>query len=203
MKSILFLLGLTIILEADGQRSLLTQYKIGDVLPCGIVFHVRNIDTFGRQEVLICAKKDYSTKVQWAPVPAIRTSFRKLSIIRTFASANQLFDKTNTNKIIRAQGAGIYAARVARFFVDSCADSTEWYLPSVQELKLMYERVRDLGNFNTQGYWSSVEILDPASTSYTLACIVNFNPHSKSGGKSIPVGKHNSYYVRAVRSFKN
>ena len=63
----------------------------------------------------------------------------------------------NTQKIINIQGEGSYAAKI-------CFDLTQggysdWFLPSKDELNLMYENLylKSFGSFKPDGYWSSSE----------------------------------------------
>ena len=68
--------------------------------------------------------------------------------------------KSNTEAIVKKLGNGTYAAK-------ACSDYTyngydDWFLPSKDELNLMYTNLhkKGLGNFSDSYYWSSSEISD-------------------------------------------
>lgn len=85
------------------------------------------------------------------------------SYTTTGATATELgTGLVNTNKIIKAQGAGSYAAQL-------CADYTnketgtgvysDWYLPSKDELDKLYLNETVIGGFASYAfYWSSSEV---------------------------------------------
>jgi hypothetical protein len=84
---------------------------------------------------------------------------------------------------------------------NNCADicdnlirggKSDWYLPSKDELNLMYTilKVNGIGNFTAGYYWSSTQI---DSTSANLQYLVN--------GTQSNYSKENNFYVRAIRQF--
>ena len=96
----------------------------------------------------------------------------------------------NTNAIVNALGTGTYAARL-------CCDLdlngyTDWFLPSKDELDLMYENLhlQGLGAFGSDYYWSSSE------SSSGSAWLQRFY-----GGYQGDGGKDYWNRVRAVRAF--
>ena len=137
----------------------------------------------GQTHGLICASTDQSTGIQWY----------NGSYPVTGATATALgTGNANTNTIVASQGAGSYAAKL-------CADLvlntySDWYLPSKDELNLMYVNLKaqGLGDFaiSGNGYWSSSEY-----------------DHNSTWFQFFHSGSPNRYYknypcnVRAVRSF--
>jgi hypothetical protein len=69
---------------------------------------------------------------------------------------------------------------------------TDWFLPSKDELNLMYEnlKVAEVGGFADFSYWSSSEYNASGA----------WNQHF-SGGSQNPNGKNGTERVRAVRAF--
>jgi prepilin-type N-terminal cleavage/methylation domain-containing protein len=101
----------------------------------------------------------------------------------------------NTDKIIVQNGAGTYAASLARAYTGG--GMNDWYLPSKDELALLYNYKATIGGFITSPltysyYWSSSE------SSNTNAHMIKFSDGtSASGGKT----RGTPTNVRAVRSF--
>ena len=193
MKNNLFIFLLLAGIASNAQQR---QFKIGDTLQCGIVFHIEK-DTFNRQHILIASMKDQSASIAWY----------NGQFVSTFATRDILFDRGNAENVIRVQGNGIYAATLCRNFSlndSTCATRDSlWYLPSVSELKLMYQVLDSSGrlSFAKEGYWSSVEFADennPRKTKQKKAMIVDF-----FNGRSISNNKSNKYHVRAIREFIN
>ncbi len=95
---------------------------------------------------LEAAPVDQSVKIEWSNGDYIDTG----------ASGTAIGDgKLNTRKIIATQGDGQYAAKI-------CSDyrgggKSDWFLPSKDELNLMYENLKKngTGDFTEYYYWSS------------------------------------------------
>ena len=170
-------------------------YKVGDFVYGGIVFWVDETGQHG----LVCAKYNQSSGAKWYAG----------TNIRTMATGNgPKAGFMNTAIIIASQGYGDgtnYVARIcnelkitegAQIISNTYGD---WYLPSLSELKLMYERrviinataLANGGNsFSVSNYWSSTEY----NTQKVWA--VRF-----SDGLASLYNKDTSLYVRAVRAF--
>jgi hypothetical protein len=102
--------------------------------------------------------------------------------------------QANTVTIISVQGAGSYAASVCDAL--SLGGYDDWFLPSRDELNLIYLNKVAIGGFppgssGSAFYWSSTE------TSIVGAAGQDFN----SEGIQYNAGKNNGTYVRALRAF--
>ena len=169
--------------NATWQTVGLPIHYIGESYGGGIVFYVYD----GGQHGLIAATADQSTGIQW---------FNGTNRFTGTTGDGLNAGAMNTAMIVAAQMAdnptGNFAAKV-------CADYTvivggvtygDWYLPSKEELNLLYLQNSVVGGFANNYYWSSTEI--NANTSWSF----NFSLGSASNGtKNFPI------YVRAIRAF--
>ena len=132
------------------------------------------------QHGLIASTSDQSTGVQW---------YNGSNTI-TYATGTAIGSGlSNTMAIIANQGAGTYAATVARGY--NIAGYTDWYLPSKDELNKLYINKDTIGGFATGGsYWSSSEYTT-GSAWYQIF----------SSGLQFGYFKNLTTYVRAVRAF--
>jgi hypothetical protein len=151
---------------------------LGATFGGGLVFY-----NDGLGHGLTCASTDQSTGIQW---------YNGINYNVTGATATAIgTGNANTNTIVASQGAGSYAAKL-------CADLvlntySDWYLPSKDELNLMYINLKTqgLGSFNTSFYyWTSSEVSSEYSRYQSMGL----------GGQSTG-DKSYTLYVRAVRSF--
>jgi hypothetical protein len=147
--------------------------EVGSFYQGGVVFYVD-----GNGHGLIAATSDQSIGAYWG---CEGTSITTQNIIGT--------GLVNTEAIyVTCPQAGI-AARI-------CYDLdlngyTDWYLPSKDELDLVYQNQAAIGGFNNGLYWSS------SQATPTTAYYKNFsNGNSSSNFKS-----GYNYRVRAIRSF--
>jgi hypothetical protein len=95
----------------------------------------------------------------------------------------------NTNTIVTAYGIADYAG----YNCDNYSNDgySDWYLPSIDEMKELYKARDEIGNFNDSGaYWSSTE-WDASS-----AWEIDFNY-----GQLSSAFKTSERRVRPVRSF--
>jgi hypothetical protein len=135
----------------------------------------------GETHGLIAAPSDQSTGIHWY----------NGSYTTTNANGTNLGDgNTNTGTIVASQGTGSYAAKLCFDLV--LGNYSDWYLPSLDELKKLYANRNLIGGFTTTlaNYWSSSE------NNSTDALSVNF-----ADGNSGNAAKNSTGYVRAVRSF--
>ena len=134
----------------------------------------------GETHGLIAAPSDQSTGIQWYNGSYITTGAIDTALGKGMS---------NTDTIVVHQGVGSYAARL-------CSDLlfggyTDWYLPSREELSLVYLSRGAIGGFIVFGYWSSSEY------SSVSAWHIDFS----NGNPNPAFGKEAMLRVRAVRKF--
>jgi hypothetical protein len=95
---------------------------------------------------------------------------------------------TNTSAIVASCNETNIAARIADDYILN--GYTDWFLPSIDELNLLYEQRYVVGGFASGYYWSSTEY------SSTLAWSRNFNNMDQNN-----YYKNAIYPIRAVRYF--
>lgn len=172
---------------------------IGDTYAGGILFHIYEAGedgyVLGEFHGLVCATTDQSTGLQWSLSDYDNVTVPNGAISTTDGSAN-------TTAIIEQTGslaANTYAAGICRLY-NATGDGglNDWYLPSKNELNLMYENIGqgdalglgNIGGFNNDYYWSSTEV-DNEFAWYQLFAI----------GFQSDISKRVTLYVRAVRTF--
>ncbi|MDA9069427.1 DUF1566 domain-containing protein, partial [Arenitalea sp.] len=163
---------------------------IGDTHQGGIIFYLDASGCHG----LISAPSDQSTAIQWSNGSSIKTNTFANGIGGGFG---------NTYGIIDVQGScggqppNCYASGLCSELI--LGGKYDWYLPSIYELKLLYENIGQgnaLGLGNIAGladalYWSSTEKYEFSSHSLDVL----------NGGSIVGTGKFLQYRVRAVRAF--
>ncbi|MFZ4549026.1 MAG: DUF1566 domain-containing protein [Bacteroidales bacterium] len=135
--------------EASSASNSMTPVGIGQSYGGGIVFYVD-----GTGHGLIAATEDqhtlYGFTVNWAVVTYQSTSV-PLGTGTTIGTGS-----ANTDHIIAQNGAGnTYAAGLARSY--NGGGYSDWFLPSKDELFLMYTQKVAIGSFASESYWSSSE----------------------------------------------
>ena len=168
--------------SAVGTATYHQPYTIGETGPAGgMIFYDKGSYSDGWRW-LEAAPSDQSTGIQWY----------NGTYTTTGATATAIgTGEANTQAIVASQDIGSYAAEL-------CADLTlggyrDWFLPSKDELNLMYVnlKVQGRGGFASAWYWSSSE----GNFSYAWAqdfVIVNQFHGNKDDGNG---------YVRAARAF--
>jgi len=177
------------VIHVDGIRP---SYTIGDFAQGGIVIWVDETGQHG----LVCAKEDLSTGIRWYAGDYTNTMAK---------GDGPLSGEMNTGIIISNQGYGdgsTYAARVCAEYKVTEGSKTfgDWYLPSIEELNLMYQNKATINAtatanggsvFTNYIYWSSTEHSTYASWGQ------NFD----IGTQNAELDKLNANPVRAIRAF--
>jgi hypothetical protein len=154
--------------------------SIGDTHQGGIIFYLDALGCHG----LIAAPDNQSYAAAWW----------NGSYMDTRAYGSGLFEgKYNTQMINWQQGGTTSAAAICANYGDG-----KWYLPSIEELNLMYENIGqgnalglgNIGGFSNTSYWSSTEYDN------SNAWKQNFYFGDQGGNN-----KDYTLYVRAVRAF--
>ncbi|MFW5805672.1 MAG: DUF1566 domain-containing protein, partial [Bacteroidales bacterium] len=148
---------------------------IGDSYQGGIIFW---LDATG-QHGLIAATADQSTGIQWYNGANTETN-----AVRDGIGAGMY----NTERIIANQSTGSYAAQLCANYQGG--GYGDWYLPSKNELNLLYVQRVAVGGFASAHYWSSTEY-------NTINAWVQDFEYGSMG----PNGKDDTNRVRAIRAF--
>lgn len=149
--------------------------SIGDIYKGGIVFYLD-----GNGGGLVCAQSDQSTDAPWG---CFGTTLGATGTgIGTGAA--------NTAAIVAGCSETGIAARICDQLVLN--GYSDWFLPSKDELNLMYENLKlnGFGGFAAAFYWSSSEY----SSSNAWDQYFNY-------GDQLNLSKSSTIYVRAVRAF--
>jgi hypothetical protein len=159
-------------------------HYIGEYYGGGIVFYVYDNGQHG----LIASATDQSTAVPW-----YNGTFRLTGATGGGVCGGSM----NTAIIIATQMAdnqdGNFAAKVCSSYSINLGPINygDWYLPSKEELFLLYQQKDIVGGFTGDNYWSS------SDHDVDYAWYVNFLP----GNGIHETYKHIGLYVRAIRSF--
>jgi hypothetical protein len=153
--------------------------SIGDTYAGGIIFFLDGSGCHG----LVAKATDEPGTYQWSP-----------SSFSTWAYASGIYGGAQNTKKIIAKAAASGSTCPAANVCDNLTSGgyTDWYLPSKDELDMMYVNLylQGLGGFANYYYCSSTE---GGTTSVWLQ---NFGVGSQSN-----LGKNGNSFVRAVRAF--
>lgn len=177
VKNIVCFLGVAIFFfackkERSGNDSPILE--LGQHFGGGVIFYIDGSGEHG----LVAAEQDVDFKVKWADT-CCKTNASFVEVGRGMH---------NTNSIFESFGVGNYAASVCRQLdVNGYKD---WFLPSKNELNLLYQKRNLVGGFSTDYYWSSSE-------KDSLHAWYLYFPY----GPQYFVNKDSVARVRAVRAF--
>jgi len=166
-----------------------TTYKVGDTGPAGgiIFYDSGNTGSGWRYLEAAPANQASSGTTTWGGSGVLVGATS--TVIGTGAA--------NTAAIISALGSGTYAAMICHSY--SLGGYSDWFLPSQQELHLMYQNLKanNLGNFTGTWYFSSSEV--DANNAYEWVFTTDTGgtgDFGDSGPKTASMGS-----VRAIRAF--
>lgn len=115
---------------------------VGQPYGGGIIFYVDGSGEHG----LIAAESNQNTSMPW-----YNGNYLSVNV-----SENEVGKgKINTDSIIFVQGTGNYAANICAQL--SFNGYSDWFLPSRNELNLLYQQRSQIGGFTEGYYWSSTE----------------------------------------------
>lgn len=139
-----FLLSLGSCGEDDGMvedPGAVEKIELGSEYQGGIIFYIDGTGQHG----LVAARTDQSTSDPWYNGDFVTTN-----------ALSSTDGKANTEHIVKAQGnTGTYAAKICRDYKGGGYDG--WFLPSKDQLNLLYQNRHLLDNFAEEIYWSSTE----------------------------------------------
>ncbi len=148
----------------------------------GIVFYDKGYVSDGWR-FLEVSPKDAGSKYVWGPSTDAGTS-------ESIGSG-----KKNTELIAESRIGKDTVSRGVKEFRQG--GKNDWFVPSMEELNLMYENLylNGVGNFSDKTYWSSSEI------GLSKAYYINFRTGKKASMTSMDASKGNEYSLRPVRAY--
>jgi hypothetical protein len=165
-------------------------YKIGDTGPAGgLIFYDKGNNSGGWRYLEAAPASTEGKNLQWS-VSAFDTGAK---------GVDAGTGKQNTRNIMDASVQAAVNAPAARLCDRlEYGGYDDWYLPSKNELGLMYMnlKVDGIGGFGNEWYWSSSQGHHFYTTDQEYAWTQNFSDGSQ-GGK----GKNDTISVRAIRQF--
>ncbi len=175
------------------------SYQIGETGPAGgLIFYDKGNDKNGWR-YLEAAPTDQSDDDKWGCCACSEVKCQLINKKMSINGARSKFvgsGKANTQAILEGCDESNTAARTCKEYRGGGKD--DWFLPSIEEVKLMYKVLTKagVGNFKTDGddaetrYWSSTELDKYQAYSWSSAKEKVYWPK-----------KHEKYKVRAIRAF--
>jgi hypothetical protein len=167
-------------ISAYGNEVIFTTLAVGQVGPGGGIVFFNKGNTTGGWQYLETATSDQGTGVAWG--------CEGTSIPGTQLTVGS--GEANTSLIVAGCNEASFAAKLCDNL--TLGGQTDWFLPSRDELYLMYENLHlnNQGNFTLSDYWSSSEYDGNLAWRFNFYYVLAAN-----------VYKNEVYYVRAVRAF--
>ena len=168
-------------ISAYGNEVSFNTLSVGQTGPGGGIVFFNKGNTNGGWQYLESATSDQSTGIAWGCYGT--------SIPGTQPTVGS--GEVNTSLIVAGCNEAGFAAKLCNDLVSG--GQSDWFLPSSDELNLMYENMHlnSQGNFNTSHYyWSSTEYANTIAWNFYFA-----------NGTAPYNNKSPAYYVRAVRAF--
>lgn len=151
-------------------------HHVGESYGGGVIIYVDGTGDHG----LIAAPSDHSVQVSWG-CEGTNLSGASGTAIGT--------GQQNSTDILNGCSASGIAAQICDSLVIGGYD--DWFLPSQEELQLMYQQRNELGGFQITNYWSSTEMDN------TYARGIAFD----NFGSYMGITKNGNARVRAIRAF--
>jgi hypothetical protein len=156
------------------------SHSIGDIYQGGAIFY---IDASGEHGLIAAVQS----------MPAYTSWYNGTYILIGTTSTAVGSGQANTTAIVNAQGPGNYAASICDNLVLN--GYSDWYLPSKDELNLLYQHRGSTLIVQLEGYWSSSEVDKNNAWAQTFDNTTIVKSQDKNG---VSLG---AKYVRPIRSF--
>lgn len=140
-KAVLFYIFLTLFSCKKENTTEVNSIQLGQTFAGGTIFYIDGSGNHG----LIAATEDLQSLTKWSD-----------SCLKTTAIHSEIgkgFE--NTAAIVNINGSGSYAASLCDQLV--LQGYNDWFLPSKNELSLLYQQRNAVGGFVEAFYWSSTE----------------------------------------------
>ncbi|MCX6303671.1 MAG: hypothetical protein NT040_01765 [Bacteroidetes bacterium] len=200
MKTIIFSIILTFFLNsAIGQPDTVQTLSIGSHCEGGVIFA---LDSKGKHG-FVAAPFDQATNAMWGHSGYTNATYmndgeKNAGMIISFIHDITIQPEKIKNiekSVTSKKGSVIYSENVAACICDTMmlGGYNDWYLPSINELKDMYDKQQLIGNFVAGDYCSSTEC------GFKDCYNIHFRPHNKI---IFQYRKYsNIYVVRCIRKF--
>lgn len=132
-----------------------TSYAIGDTGPAGgIIFYVRTIPIEGSYNYLEAALGSSSGSTTGDTL-----TIRYSNVLESCGATGTTVGSGLDNTLLIIDQTGMTDSVAKRCYDFEFGGYSDWYLPSLDELNLMYENlhVNGLGYFTSISYWASTE----------------------------------------------
>ena len=163
----------------------------------GLIFFVDYNDQYAGFNYLEAAPKSCAAKLPWSLFNVSDSALTNWGARAVGAGI------TNTGVFISHRTLGDDSSTAAAIYADelTCGGKSDWFLGSVGEMKLMYDNLQGLGDFDlldsadnwTPQYWTS--------SASPLSSSTAFIQYFHTAGQEAP-NKSDSYWVRPVRRFQ-